>query len=143
MTFYGNFVGRLQGEKKKENRRGEEFKSDVQDFYVGQNQHQKRGKQQDTARGSELEKQSPEKLFRDMERLGPERKLFDFVQIDVAAVKAITGARVRCKLCPQIVDLAAFADALPEIAHVRAEMLARGSRRCGRRSRWRAHRQRV
>src|SRR6266852_7818242 len=67
------------------------------------------------------------------------RKLFDFVPSDVAAVEAITGARVRCKLCPQIVALAAFADTLPEIAQPRGEMLVRANRRSGRRCRWRAH----
>src|SRR5258708_34534124 len=113
MAFQGSFVGQLQEEKKKENRRGEEFKSDVQDFYVGQNQHHKRGKQQDTASGSELQKQSPEKLFRDRERLTPPRKLFDFVPIDVAAVEAVTCARVRCKLSPQIVDMTAIPNTLP------------------------------
>src|SRR4029077_16102330 len=62
IALHGDFVGQFHGEKKKKNRRGEEFKSDIQDFYVGQKQHHKRGQKQDAARGRELEKQSPEKL---------------------------------------------------------------------------------
>src|SRR5258706_15933106 len=102
-----------------------------------------RGKQQNAPRGCELEQQGPEKLFRNMERATPARKFLDFVPIDIAAVKAVAGARVRRKLRPQIFNLPTFADALPEIAHVRAEMLARANWRRGRRNRRRAHQQKV
>src|SRR5882757_1841819 len=80
-----------------------------------------------------------------MQRAVPARQLLDFFPIDIAAIKAVTGARVRGKLRPQIFDLPPFADSLPEITHVSAETLARSNRWPGRRRgggcRWRAHRQ--
>src|SRR5882757_9763386 len=80
-----------------------------------------------------------------MQRAVPARQLLDFFPIDIAAIKAVTRARVRGKLRPQILDLPPFTDALPEITHIRAKSLAWSNRwpwrRRGGSCRWRAHRQ--
>ncbi len=41
--------------------------------------------------------------------------LLDFFPIDVLAIEAVTGTRISGKLIPQVIESAAFTDALPEI----------------------------
>src|SRR5260370_37455276 len=81
------------------------------------------------SRGSQFEHERPEKLFGDVERAAPARKFVDFFPIDVAAIETVAGARVGHELRPQIINLAAFTDALPELAQAIHSMEPRGCSR--------------
>src|SRR5260370_9852326 len=85
--------------------------------------------QKDAPSGRQLQQQSPEKLPSDVKRPAPAGELLNFFPVDVATIKAVTGAGIGCELRPEVVDLAALADALPEMAQASHPMEPRGGRR--------------
>jgi len=72
--------------------------------------------EQDAAGRGELVDHGPEELLDNGIGALPVRELVDFVPVDVFAVEAVAGAGVGGELRPEVVDAAAFADALPEVA---------------------------
>ncbi len=123
IALHRDLVGEFEGEKKEEEKRGEKFVFDFDGVVVtdlpveSRNEKQAHGgEEQDAAGRSELVHHCPEELLDYGEGALPARELVDFVPIDVLAVEAIAGAGVGGELRPEVVDAAAFADALPEVA---------------------------
>ena len=95
--------------------------------------HDQREEQQYAPGGAEFVQQSPEKLPHDVQRPRSSAVVSNFVPVDVVAVEPVAGAGVGGELRPQIVDSAAFTDALPEIPDALDRRLARS---CGTRGWW-------
>jgi len=135
VALHGDFVGELEGEKQEEDHRGNKFGLDLDgiartelEFYSGKYKEYQSDKEKNPARRRELTHHGPEELLGDAEGAFPSRELVDFVPVDVFAVEAVAGASVGGELLPEVVDVAAFADALPE----NPEASGRGGTRLGR-----------
>src|SRR3984957_3247750 len=123
VALHGDFVGELQRKKEQKEQSGEKFVFDFDGVVVAGlpvesgKEHEAQGEEKEDAAGrGELVHHGPEELFSDGQGALPGRELVDFVPVDVLAVEAVARAGIGGELRPEVVDLAVFADALPEIA---------------------------
>src|SRR5215469_3874986 len=96
------------------------------EFKARKKQKEDRNEEDHAAGRGEFVHHRPEKLEGDAERALPGGKLVDLVPVEVFAVEAVARAGVGSELGPEDVEVAAFADPLPEGAQ------ARGGSRTGR-----------
>ena len=85
---------------------------------------------EDASSRSELIHHGPEQLAGDAERAPPGGKFVDLIPVDILAIEAVGGAGVSGELRPKVVDVTAFADALPKVTRAPEARRTLG-RRCG------------
>src|SRR5215472_839794 len=93
----------------------------------GKKEKNERKQEKHAAGRSKLAHHGPKQLPSDAERALPGGKAVYLVPVDILAVEAIARAGVGGKLRPEVVEIAAFTDAVPEGTEA-----GFGSRRSGR-----------
>lgn len=132
VALHGDFIGEFEGEQKKKDQRGKQFEIEFEvdlvtevELHAGHDKKNERDDHENAAYGSELVEHGLEEFPGDAEGTSPAREFVYVVPIDVFAIEAVAGASVRGKLGPEILKIAALADALPEVAEAREGVGAR------------------
>src|SRR5262249_4787534 len=92
--------------------------ADAQSEGGKQNKHQAHD-QQNAARRRHFHQQRPKELLRYVERPPPPRQRPNLLPLDIPPVESVSGSPIRYKVRPQILELPAFTDPVPQIARAR------------------------